>query len=66
MSKDSNGVDFGNQEIIIGRSAIYASGSSLSCGVIARVTEKNVVMQDGSMVRKDKMFMLGTRWSIKK
>lgn len=65
MTKESNGVDFCNQEIIIGRVAIYASGNSLRCGVIERVTAKNIVMSHGVMVRKEKIFMLDGKWVIK-
>ena len=60
--KSGNGVDFCNQEIIIGRVAIYASGNSLNSGQIERVTEKNVIMKSGVMVRKDKIFMLSKAW----
>ena len=65
MMKSGNGVDFCDQEIIIGRAAIYASGNSLRCGEIERVTEKNVVMKDGAMARKDKVFVMDKKWKIK-
>ena len=57
-------LDFGGQEITVGKLVIYAQGGRITCGEVERLTPKRVVIKGGKMVPHATVFVLDEKWVV--